>query len=128
MKFVVDGVPTAWSSHKGYGKRSYSLHTPKKQAFQRKIRQQYDGPLFDSPISLSITFEMPIPESFSKKKRLKIEAIPFHTSRPDLTNLQKFAEDCLSGIVISDDKIVVKTSSQKYYSKSPQTIIEIEVL
>jgi len=42
----------------------------------------------------SITFRMPMPWSWSKKKRLKMDTTP-HTQRPDIDNLLKSVMDAV---------------------------------
>ena len=49
-----------------------------------------------------------------------------HIVRPDCTNMQKFYEDCLKGIVIADDSQVVESIARKRYSDHPRTVITIK--
>jgi len=48
-----------------------------------------------------------------------------HLKRPDATNLQKFAEDCLKGIAIDDDSQVVEVYSKKMFGEKPMTVVKI---
>lgn len=48
-----------------------------------------------------------------------------HIVRPDTTNLIKFAEDTLKGIVIEDDSQVYGIVATKIYSETPKTIIKV---
>ena len=49
----------------------------------------------------------------------------YHIKRKDRTNCLKFAEDCLTGIVIEDDNCICDGNAVKYYSRTPQTIMYI---
>jgi Holliday junction resolvase RusA-like endonuclease len=130
-RYVIPGEPVAWSSHRGFGKKSFSPHYKEKEAAQYFLKNQHgDLPLFKSALSVCFYFEMPIPKSATKKMLKAIDSGDriFHVKRKDLTNCIKFAEDCLTGIVIEDDNIVCDGRAQKYYSRTPQTIIHLYVM
>lgn len=72
----------------------------------------------------------PLLESFTKRK---IEAISrgeifYHTTAPDLPdNLKKLPNDAMSGLVYTDDKIIVSENNvMKYYGLCPGYIIELK--
>ena len=44
---------------------------------------------------LNVVFVIPMPQSWSKKKKAQFNGMP-HTSRPDLDNLIKAVQDCLA--------------------------------
>ena len=53
----------------------------------------------------------------------------YHTSTPDLDNLQKFILDSCKNIVLVDDRYVASISTRKIYSTIPRTeftVTEIE--
>jgi Holliday junction resolvase RusA-like endonuclease len=74
------------------------------------------------PITMYITFNMPIPKSMSKKARA---SNPKHTVKPDLDNLIKFVKDCCNGILWHDDSQVVSITARKQYWMDPSTAIEV---
>ena len=80
--------------------------------------------------ALIFFFEMPIPSTMPKKiiRRLEAGERVWHEKRPDRSNLEKHAADCLTGSVLSDDNIIVSGQVQKYYSFAPKTIIIVENL
>lgn len=130
--YEIIGEPTAWAAHSGYGKRSYSKHTPAKTAAQWQLKIQHNGrPLIEGAVRVDFFFEMPIPKSMPKKIRKRIaegEKVWF-TKRPDGTNLRKLQEDALTGTVLFDDNIVVSGETQKYYARGePKTIIVVQEL
>ena len=94
--YEIKGIPTPWQTHSGYGKRSYSKHTPKKTAAQWELRKQnYGRPIIKGAVRVDFFFEMPVPQSMPKKilKRILEGEKVYCPKRPDATNLRKFIED-----------------------------------
>ena len=119
------GPPVAWTAIvRAKNGHAYSPKNKQKAAAKLLIKKQYLNEPTELPFSLEFHFFMPIPKSFPKKKREYISVFS-HVTKPDTTNLQKFAEDCLTGIVFVDDKQVVETYSKKSYSENPRTVIYI---
>lgn len=124
----IDGLPTAWSAHGGYGRRSFNPKFKEKEHAQWQIKSQYNqtDPI-TTPVRIDFTFHMPIPCGTSKVRRTQmLNGRLHHIKRPDTTNLQKFAEDVLKGIVIEDDAQVVEIVARKIYSEKVQTLIKVE--
>lgn len=78
------------------------------------------GVLLNGPLQLDVTFFMPLPASWSKKKKASQEEQP-HVSRPDLDNLIKWVCDIAGGIIYADDCIISQINARKVYSLSPCT-------
>ncbi len=82
--------------------------------------------MLTGPLEIDYKFFFKIPPSYSKKKQQQLlDGKLFHTKTPDCTNIQKFFEDCLKGIVIRDDKQVTKSCSEKIYSNKNSVVIKI---
>lgn len=126
LEIMHDPVP--WSTHRGIGKRSYNPRFKEKEFYQWQIRAHYNRKTpITGPVRLQFTFHMPIPKNTSRARRAQmLNGLIHHISRPDCTNLQKFSEDCLKGIVIEDDSQVVEVESSKIYSERPRTVIEVQ--
>lgn len=110
------------------GKKSFCYNSKKKlkNSFRWQISSQFREPLIDVPVRVDLIFFMPIPGSSKKiQKRQMANGLIGHTKRPDLDNLQKFALDCLSGVVLKDDCLVCEIRAKKVYSHSPGTNIRI---
>lgn len=61
-----------------------------------------------TPVALFMHAIMPMPKSWSKKKRAEMNGRP-HTSTPDLDNILKLVCDgALNGIVIEDDRQIFR--------------------
>ena len=129
IKIVISGTPEPWSAplvtRRGF---TVDKKAPLKERIRWQVRSQYTQEKIEEAVSLFFNFEVPVPKGSSKKKAQemlsgKIKAC----KRPDVTNLQKLAEDCLIGIVIKDDNQVVSISSKKTYSLDPKTTIIVEL-
>lgn len=83
-------------------------------------KQHNQEPLFTGPLSLNITFYVPMPTSWSGKKKMELEETPVHV-KPDLSNYIKFVEDIANGIIYTDDSLIASITSQKLYSYEPRT-------
>ncbi|MBY4959031.1 RusA family crossover junction endodeoxyribonuclease [Streptococcus suis] len=104
------------------------------------VRQNYDGPYFDGPIKVDMTFYMPAPKSMSeppkpKSKAKKVQEYDdfineriYVDKKPDLDNLEKAVYDSISkaGCVWTDDNIIVEHTTRKLYSPRPRIEIEVE--
>lgn len=88
-----------------------------------------DRNLFDGPVSLILVMNMPIPASWSAKKRMQAangEIIP--TTKPDCSNVLKACEDGMNGIVYLDDKQISDLSVRKRYSDKPGVNVTVWAL
>lgn len=123
------GTPTPWAAHKGFGRRAYNPRYQERLEAQWQLRSQWKNEPIQHPVSVEFIFALPVPSSTSQKLRSKMLSGEIrHMKKPDATNLQKFMEDAIKGIVIADDNQVVKICSSKKYSETPMTEIRIEVL
>lgn len=127
MRFVVKGTPTPLKRHRTCKGRTYNPQSVEMNLFGWYVKTQSEMPEkpIDYPIMVNMIFYMPIPKSFSKKKQEKLIDSP-HIKKPDLSNLIKFVEDSLNGILWRDDSIICNLISRKIYSRVPRTVITIE--
>jgi len=90
------------------------------------LENQFEGvkPLTGA-LRLEVIFYMPIPQSYSHKKKLDMEGIP-HISKPDLDNLIKWIGDCANNLLYSDDAIIAEIKAQKKYDNNPRTVFTLE--
>jgi Holliday junction resolvase RusA-like endonuclease len=88
-----------------------------------------------SPVELGCIFFLPIPSSWSDKKKQKANEwlVPM-TTRPDLSNLLKAIEDACEGILWHNDSQIVQygtvdgTPTSKRYSDRPRVEVEVKYL
>lgn len=91
-------------------------------------RAKYPEPTAEA-VSVGVTFYLPTPTSWSKKKKELAERCVIRpTVRPDIDNLVKIILDGLNGVAFLDDKQVVELYAQKAYSTEPRTVIRVTEL
>lgn len=151
ITFTVPGVPVGKGRHKSRinrsatsGKQFVQTYTPAATvAWEREVARcgllaLGDLPMFDGPIHIDLGVWVPVPVSYSKKKRAQALAgeIWPHTSKPDVDNVLKAVLDGLckktktrAGAelprVLSDDTRVVTGTFGKAYSASPRVDVRI---
>ena len=90
------------------------------------MRSQYNGPLIDEGVFIVFEFYMPIPKRWSKALKEKARnGTLHHMVKPDTSNLVKFYEDCMKGVILYDDSRVVWAPPIKLYDDNPRTEILI---
>jgi Holliday junction resolvase RusA-like endonuclease len=133
-KIIVSGKPIAKKRprfvRKGNFVSTYNDQLTEEGRFILDVKQQYNLPLIDGPISINLTFVMPRPKAHFGTGRnaggLKTSAPKYHTKKPDIDNLVKFVFDCLNGIVWVDDAQIITLFARKIYGVDPVTIIMVE--
>ena len=88
-------------------------------------QDQRDKLLIDKPIEVDLTFNMPFPKSYSKKKRAELLATP-HMLIPDLDNLIKNVLDRADNILWNNDKYIWNITARKVWSEQGNIIIVID--
>jgi len=122
---VVPGVPIALQRARHYNgsvidrqakvKKSYALHV------LSLIERSYVPP---EQVMLRVTYCYKPPASWSLKKQRAVMGSP-KTTMPDLSNLIKFTEDALNGILWKDDRYITGIDAAKIYAEWDGTVIEI---
>jgi Holliday junction resolvase RusA-like endonuclease len=109
-----------------------TTYTPKKTLdFEELVRKQSKeamGPtdLLETPISVYLYFRLPIPQSYSKKRKEACLSGFRHTKRPDLDNLIKTVLDGMNGMIYKDDSQITSLHCTKVYSNVPGVNILIK--
>ena len=96
--------------------------------YRKEICKQIDGlsiKKFTNPIYVETVFYMPIPKSFSIKKRNLLNGT-FCDIGGDMDNLLKALWDSLNGHAYTDDKQIVWSQEKKIYSFEPRIEILIK--
>lgn len=129
-EFVIPGEPVAKGRPRISSRRGrVRAYTPAKTraaetslAFLAKAHRPKEP--IPGPVDLTVTFILPIPASWPRKKRAAATLAP-HTSKPDLDNLVKLVKDSLTGIFWLDDKQVCRVTASKIYGPTPRTVVVI---
>jgi len=96
----------------------FGTYNPKKYTDHKRAIALLASSVFtptEKPTKLLCIFYMPIPKSWSKKKRLAAVG-EYHIKKPDSDNLLKTIKDALNGIAYVDDSQVVITITHKLYA------------
>jgi len=129
IQIELDGAPTPWAAPLRNGNKTYDPKSKEKDWAKWQIKSQYREELIGGPVHVDFTFYLPIPKRTSGiRRRQMLNHIILPTTKPDTTNLQKLYEDCLKGIVLTDDNLVTDISSRKRYSEKPGLLIRIYAL
>lgn len=81
---------------------------------------------FQSAVKVIALFELPIPASWSERKRADaITGAILPTTKPDLDNFLKAAIDACNAILFADDAQITEISAKKVFGVSPKTVFTI---
>lgn len=128
-QFILPFAPVPWASHGGYGKKSYNPRWRERACFRNYLRNHFRGECIKGYVRIRFEFYFAPPRSFSRRKQEEmVSNLGYHKKRPDLSNLVKFTEDCLKGIVVEDDNQVVEIMAIKRYDFEPRVVIFVEEL
>lgn len=132
LSITIPGKPIAKKRPKFFRRGgfvgTYNCQETEEGRFMQQLSMQVpkNWKPIEGPVLLSVYFLMPIPESFSKKKRVAMVCGKIkHIKKPDIDNLIKFVKDCSNGILWRDDSQVVGIDSMKKYALNPETSIAI---
>jgi Holliday junction resolvase RusA-like endonuclease len=99
----------------------HGVYTPEKtrtaeRDVQIELMTLQDRPLKPTkcPVIVSMAFVVPIPQSWSKKRRESLIGKP-HTQRPDLDNFVKLVADAANGILWEDDSQISTLTACKLW-------------
>lgn len=109
--------------------RPYDPSKFNKRAIQWQISPHAPRKPIQGPVSVKITFYMPIPKSTSKTMRTQMlngKVLPY--KRPDIDNLAYIVTNAMKEIVYQDDSQIVDLILKKRYSDTPKTVVEITVV
>lgn len=106
--------------------RAYDPSKKDQESIRWQIRPYAPKEPLTGPISLYLTFLVPIPKSISKiMRRQMIEGIILPIKRPDFDNLSYIVVNAMKDLIYVDDSQVVDATIQKRYSEEPKTIVKV---
>lgn len=121
VQFVIDGNPVPKSRPKFT--KSGHTYTPKKtKDYERLVGQsawvsmaKNKIQMSKSPVHLEMIAYMPIPKSWSRRKKFQALAGALRPNRPDIDNLLKAVLDGCNKIIYNDDSQVYSIWAKKVY-------------
>lgn len=131
--FVLDGPPVPWAAPRICRTKTFDVKSNEKIAITWSLiaqRQLTMKEALNGPVGAIITFVMPIPKSFSKKRKLEMETHEtYHVCKPDTGNMEKLLLDCVEKAeIVHNDSQICEIHAKKIYGKDPKTILTLEEL
>ncbi len=130
LKIIIPGEPTAqgrprFTTISGH---AVAYDPPKSKNYKAFVKmlgenavKKQGWQLFDLPIEMRLKAYLSVPKSKSKKFREQaLKGAERPTKKPDCSNIVKGIEDALNGVAYLDDKLIVKSVIEKWYSDSPR--------
>lgn len=104
---------------------------PKSKAYKELVKQQaraqYKREPLTGALSLHLSIYRGVQKNLSKRKReAKLSGQIRPTKKPDTDNYFKGVTDPLTGILYTDDAMIVEETTEKYYSDNPRVEIELK--
>ncbi len=135
MVFLILGDPQSQARHRTYSRNNemttYDPSAAIKRTMADKVKsimlQRSYEMIDDGFIAIDVEFHLPIPSSFSAKKRESLNE-SYCNKKPDLDNLLKLVMDALNLVVYRDDRLVCEVSMRKISSVKPCTKIVVSLL
>lgn len=128
MEFVFKKTPVAQKRPRFGEGRVFNpqrkIKTNLKWDAAAQMRSQRAEMVLESPVSLNMSVYVPLPNSWSQKRKNELLDKPV-TTKPDLDNYLKFYLDVLNGIAYKDDKQVAEVFCQKLYGKEACVKVQI---
>lgn len=136
IAFTIPGQPVAKGRPKFARRGAHVVaYTPAKTASYENLVKMAAAEAMGSvqptgaPLALTVTLNLQIPASWSKKRRASAAAGAIcATKKPDADNVLKGIKDGCNGIVWADDAQVVRIMLEKRYSETPSAVVEVAQL
>lgn len=133
ISFEVPGTPVPQSRPR-FTRQGHAYDTDKSRNYKALVRAEAVRKMGGrepaaGAVIARLAFYLPIPKSWSKKKRvmaLRGEISP--TGRPDTDNLVKSVTDAVNGVVYADDSQIINIIANKCYDLEPGMIAEFVCL
>ncbi len=142
--FDIPGKPVPLQRHRDGGEKiamnkytgkickirwKYNPQAKLMEELRQFLRLKFPHPPLDEALVLSFVFNISIPKSWSKKnKEAAQKGKLHHIQRPDTSNLVKFYEDCMTGVIYTDDSVIVRSNAYKLWSDTAHTQIWVRTM
>lgn len=122
LRFELYGDPTPLMRPRIRGRSCYDGQSQLKLIKGIGLRNQNDErPTHEHGLFMGVIFFMPIPVSWSLRKKEKM-LNAYHVCKPDFSNLLKFVEDLsVDCRILRDDSLIAGVLGFKVYSETPRT-------
>ena len=114
------GEPKAQKRCRWNGKKPYDPSVADKEYLRSMVQKLPQI----GPMNVKITFALPIRNSWDART-VKTAKSGYLVQKPDIDNLAKLVLDALNEFVWEDDSQIMELHLKKFYSDTPETIVEI---
>lgn len=118
-------IPIPWSPSRITSRGAFNPRAKEKNFTRWQVKSMYREIPIQGYVVIEFLFVFPVPNSTSKKKKDLMLSGQILPTSCDCTNLQKFMEDCIKDILITDDRNVAKISSEKIYGNKEKILIKV---
>lgn len=142
VSFFVFGKPQPAGSKRAFCMRKGGAFTgraivtdanPKSRDWKTDVRREaercFEGEPWKAPIHLTLNFILSRPKNHYRTGKnaalLREDAPPYPVSKPDATKLCRGVEDALTGILWTDDALIVSQRITKAYGAHQGVLIEM---
>ena len=127
LQLTIDGQPQG-KARPRFIKSGYAYTPENTRRYEKRIKQvaalevlRQGWQITDKAVSVSICARFPIPESWTKRKKLMALSGDLHpVKKPDSDNITKAVLDAMNGIVYNDDVQVIDVRVIKQYCTTGQ--------
>ena len=113
----IDPVPASRPRVARYGTYYAPKYTQYRKDLARELSKVKGNKLiYDNPLVIDVTFVIPLPKSYSKKKSAELVG-EYCISNMDLDNLEKALYDAMNGVIFADDKQIVQHTVKKVWGR-----------
>ena len=122
-------IPGSYSQkrHRTNGFRRYDPSAKDKKVIRQHLLPIKPPEPLEGKFELTIISYIQTPTSWSEKKRKEYEN-EFRAKTPDTDNIDKIIFDSMNDYILKDDKQIVRSITEKRYSKTPATYIKLRPL
>lgn len=136
LTFTVHGAPIAKGAPRARDAGAFIqiYADPKSRKYETGVRfaaqlamAEAGLALFGEALAVAVGLYLPIPKSWSNKKRNAAAAgVLLPAKKPDFDNLTKAAVDACKGVVWKDDALITDCTIRKRYSHEPRLEMHVE--
>jgi Holliday junction resolvase RusA-like endonuclease len=128
IEVIIPGQPMSQKRHRtGRGGHRYDPSKSDKERIQNCFLHVKPTKPTKELLRMDIFAFFETPTSWSEEKRQKYEGL-YRGKTPDCDNLDKLVFDALNKYLYADDKQIVSSHTEKYYSVMPCTVIRIKTI
>jgi Holliday junction resolvase RusA-like endonuclease len=132
LRFTVYGTPQPTGSKKSFGSGHVVDANPKSRPWKNQVAQvagetMAGRSILDGPLFVSFKFYRARPKDHRGKNGLtaKGKRTPYPHTRPDVLKLARGVEDALTGVIWTDDALIVDEVLMKQWGTPERVEVEV---